>query len=163
MLHLYDDDAHAVKGMIAYLYGLMYDGEGNFMQSWTPTPDLEATRRYMKYQVELFVTASKYQTTYIEDVIKDDFRKHLQSILNMDAFALIADVARHVYIVHEFAAIELRRCIVNALISDQRRNINNVDALVRLRKDVLDFAAEYRLAKAAMIKANARSSVGGRP
>ncbi|KAK5170350.1 uncharacterized protein LTR77_004937 [Saxophila tyrrhenica] len=143
-LMLHEDDPHAIKGLIAWIYCLHDDGCGtykllsdnaNWNYLYKIRPNVEGVR-YAKYIVDLFVVANKYMVqTLLEEVLPrgDDeyvtrgrnyqFRlalhwlwlKTLREPTDKKYPGPLDEVARYVYVDHADSAEELRPEIVGCI------------------------------------------------
>lgn len=130
-LELRDNNNEAVYGMIAFIYGFYTNEAGDI--SFAPLaigPD-PAGGRSMIYQINLFVTASKYQVTALEDHIKGRFNDCLWSLTGGRLHPRETyDVVRYVYVDKQHTATELRAPILTHLM-----------AIMRSVKDTPEFKA----------------------
>jgi hypothetical protein len=118
---LQDDEPAAVFGMLAWFYGLLHNGKDSYLPSRLsfPNHDQDALD-YVKYQVDLFVTADKYGVRALCNAIIGDFAQMLAQLVgpNNTLSDSLADVIKHVYVKHDFAALKLREPILALLASN---------------------------------------------
>ncbi len=116
IITLVDDDSEAVKGLISHLYGLSYNGKGDYI--FTPTSEVkksEVTTEFLLYQVNLFIVADKYDVESLREDAKNNLGDHLSTLLHEGENSTAFDqVARHIYITCAEEAVELRSVVVNA-------------------------------------------------
>ncbi|KAK4542440.1 hypothetical protein LTR36_006692 [Oleoguttula mirabilis] len=114
IIHLQDDEAHAVKGLIAWLYGLHYDGDRTLEYDPSYGPKVEREGEgYAKYMVDLHIAASKYMVGDLQNHLKGRFPDVLARVDKQDGYLACADAAaRHIYLERADAAADLRKHVV---------------------------------------------------
>lgn len=135
-IHLKDDEPHAVKGLVAWLYGLHYDG--TVTAQYTKANHVESDEggtAYAKYLVHLHIAASKYMVGCLQSHIASHFPSVLTNIDKLSGYVEHADdVARHVYLEHADEATELRQHIV----AHFRGHLARISKMADFRKLLLD-------------------------
>lgn len=135
------------RGFFYRCRGFLFGAEG---QTRVPSEAAE----YAKYLVGLFVAATKYEIDTLPDQAKQRLHSALDGTTNFYAGLTHADdVARHVYLNHHDAAIDLRPLITQLFIKD----LGRFDEMPRFHKmllDVPELAADIVRALAGKAKAS---------
>lgn len=128
LLKLQEDDPVVVKGMIAFIYGLHFDGMSSYVTS-KPTISCNGTGfRYLSYLIDLYVIAGKYLVTGLQHSIVSGFRRQL--FVFAQATGSFVEIARKVYLQHTETAKPLRVYVlgVAAAIFNRLESKKDMDA-----------------------------------
>ncbi|KAH9839616.1 Broad-Complex, Tramtrack and Bric a brac [Teratosphaeria destructans] len=116
-----DDEPFAFTGLIAYCYGLQYDGTRQFTKDGIQSADDSAIfsgNAYLLYQVELYVVAQKYLIPALCTQIVSDLPTMLRKLVgtNTSVSTYLASIVEHVYVRHEDDAPSLRKPIADLMV-----------------------------------------------
>lgn len=92
LLKLQEDGPVAVRGMIAFIYGLHYDGLFGYVRSKPVVTCNGVGFRYVVYLIDLYVIAGKYLATGLQHSIASDLRRQL--CLLAQATVFIVEIAK---------------------------------------------------------------------
>lgn len=90
-IDLQGDDQYAVYGLIAYFYGLHFNGrDANSKERFAITCDARGVE-YVKYQVDLYIVASKYLVPDLCSQVASDFVEMLDSLIMVDEYTVYVE------------------------------------------------------------------------
>lgn len=114
-IRLHDDSYNAVIGMIAYCYGLTFDGRSEYSKDGLIVHEDFRSACYVRHTVDLYIAADKYGIASFCNKILIDFPGMLLGITGSvsEMYPVYLDqVARQVYVDHAVAAKELRKPVI---------------------------------------------------
>lgn len=128
--------------MIAYSYGKTYDGRGSYPTTpYRIQSNLDGAV-YVKYQVNLLVTAAKYQVQVLYDRITTVFPTMLHRLLSNEGYhEFVESVARHIYQTHPEAASKLKP-VVTDFINEYVEQFQGDTRFKELLRDVPELAMD---------------------
>ncbi|KAK5134183.1 hypothetical protein LTR08_006843 [Meristemomyces frigidus] len=122
-LFLDADHPLALRAVIAWLYGLVCDYNGQFSNKRGALPsgpaDLWGAANYAKWLVSLYATAKAYEVEDLANRAKDRIPTIISTVTDFEGkITHLTVVAEHVYLRHREMAAELRPPIVRVIVND---------------------------------------------
>ncbi|KAK5134184.1 hypothetical protein LTR08_006844 [Meristemomyces frigidus] len=114
-IELKEDSVKAAFGLLAHLYGLHFNGRDGYWHPHDRTTVFSTDNgmEYVKYQVDLYVAASKYLVPLLCTQIRNEFGVMLEGVLQADGYPVyLEEVTKHIFHTHVDAAAELRNPVV---------------------------------------------------
>ncbi|KAK5123786.1 hypothetical protein LTR85_002422 [Meristemomyces frigidus] len=108
---LKDDDPNAMFGLLAHIYSLHFNGRNGYVKhkDRAKVSCDENGAEYVKYQVTLYITASKYLVPTLCTRVAEDFGQMLDCIVVDGGHSgYIVQIVKHIYVTHADAAVDLR-------------------------------------------------------
>ncbi|CAK4031032.1 BTB POZ domain [Lecanosticta acicola] len=116
LIDLHEDEPKAVRGMIAYAYGLHFDGKPSYDESRAIPSASDQSLAYAKFQIDLWVVSVKYMFFSVAGEIQYCLKDVLASLLPSAGFPeCLLEAAHHVYVEHASTAAGLRPVVVMML------------------------------------------------
>ncbi|KAK5123785.1 hypothetical protein LTR85_002421 [Meristemomyces frigidus] len=104
-LNLQDDDPVAVRGLIAHIYDISSESSGYYRDHLLRNhAAVDIDTSYIRYLVDLHVTASKYLVASAEERAMEAFESALPAGQYNNS-----EIIKHIYVTHAEAATEFRR------------------------------------------------------
>lgn len=136
---LVGDDPQHIRSMVAWLYGLHFDGAMNLLRVKPASTVGLMGFNYVRYSIDLYVTAGKYLVLSLQHAIAADLRGNLNVLCRTAWFFPYIDmVAKQVYLAHTEAARPLRTHVVGVLgdIFEKLDGAEDVQRFKKLMKDI---------------------------
>ena len=187
-LTLKDDDPAAIKGLLAWIYGLRYPvnfysprrglkrplrvqySSEEKWEDWMRVPESNAEIvDHAKYLVNLYVAAGKYLVPRLQERVRESFETTVgwfrpeHSNAPEDSYVeCIHQLAEHVFVTHDDAAVGLRKPVVRLIVAVLSGFWDNHSELERLREAVLEIPELcFELAAIRMGTGKHENTVGG--
>ncbi|KAI6915162.1 hypothetical protein KC318_g109 [Hortaea werneckii] len=145
-IRLHDDNLFALFSLLAYCYGLRFDGRSEYSKSDIPIDCNDHGAAYVQHQVDVFVVADKYGVVNLCTDIQTKLPGMLARITSPSHTAAqypthLDQIARHIYLVHPVAAKQLRKPIVEMFAKHVKSWVGTQE-FERLVLDLPEFAVE---------------------
>lgn len=116
-IRLHDDNPFALFSLLAYCYGLRFDGRSEYSKTDIPIDCNDHGAAYVQHQVDVYVVADKYGVVNLCTDIHTKLPGMLSRVTSPSHSAAqyptyLDQIARHIYLVHPVAAKQLRKPIV---------------------------------------------------
>lgn len=132
---------------MGHCYGLHYDGAFKYSKTDIPIQCNDDGGAYVQHRVNVYVVADKYGVVNLCNEIRNKLPDMLDRITPRMCWlakgypAHLDQVARHIYLVHPFAAKQLRRPIVEMFAKHVKSWVGK-EEFERLVLDLPEFAVE---------------------
>lgn len=114
VVNLSQDNSRAIKGMLAYLYGIHFDTLEAFANTESSMRcDLDETELVL-YQLDLYVVSTKYLMSDLSDRTRNVFQTLVHSGTDTD----LSKLAVQVYLTYADEATELRKDVVDLFVGN---------------------------------------------
>lgn len=144
-IHLKGDEPTAVRGLIAWIYDVQYDGKDYFAGSGCSLLSIEIpgdAAEYAVYLVGLYAAAHKYGMEQITSVVQKVLPTVLQTVKTDQSLnPKLCNIARHIFCRHKAEAVELRPGMISVFGSGITR-FSGTEEFDTLLRQVPDVAAE---------------------
>ncbi|KAI7338336.1 aquaporin-like protein [Hortaea werneckii] len=145
-IRLHDDNPFALFSLLAYCYGLRFDGRSEYSKTDIAIECNDHGAAYVQHQVDVYVVADKYGVGNLCTDILTKLPAMLGRITSSSHSAArypahLDQVARHFYLVHPVAAKQLRKPVV-AMFAKHVKSWVGTEEFERLVLDLPEFAVE---------------------
>ncbi|KAI7321430.1 hypothetical protein KC326_g2239 [Hortaea werneckii] len=145
-IRLHDDNPFALFSLLAYCYGLRFDGRSEYSKTDISIDCDDHGAAYVQHQVDVYVVADKYGVVNLCTDIQTKLPGLLSRITSPSHSAAqypkyLDQVARHIYLVHPVAAKQLRKPIVD-MFAKHVKSWVGTEEFERLVLDLPEFAVE---------------------
>lgn len=137
-IDLHGDDRNAVKGMIAHFYGKSSQTDQYFPKELAPPVPRRDSTEYIKYLVDLYITATKHLAYSLQDRIKC----MLEDFDNIHFGLNLTTVVHHIYVRHKDAETTSFRTQVARVTAEAVESLVQDDLSRKLLLEVPDFALD---------------------
>ncbi|KAI7276714.1 hypothetical protein KC345_g6794 [Hortaea werneckii] len=145
-IRLHDDNPFALFSLLAYCYGLRFDGRSEYSKTDISIDCNLAGAAYVQHQVDVYVVADKYGVGNLCADILTKLPGMLSRITTPSPSAAqypthLDQVARHIYLSHPVAAKLLRRPVVEMFAKHVKSWVGTAE-FERLVLDLPEFSVE---------------------
>lgn len=157
-MHLQDDDPHAIRGLIAWLYSLKYDGKDKYatnLKSFSSCIDPSDNALNCVYLMKLYAAADKYEVFSLKAKLSRDIPTILDGIGDGKDEAgglYLNNIARHIYAEQNHAAEVFRQDVIKILVKHMG-DLSGTPEFAQLLINVPDLSAEIVHAVASQAQA----------
>ncbi|KAI7225404.1 hypothetical protein KC343_g458 [Hortaea werneckii] len=145
-IRLHDDNPFALFSLLAYCYGLRFDGRSEYSKTDIRIDCNDHGAAYVQHQIDVYVVADKYGVGNLCTDILTKLPSMLFRITTPSNSAAqypthLDQVARHIYLDHPVAAKQLRRPVVEMFAKHVRSWVGTAE-FERLVLDLPEFSVE---------------------
>ncbi|RMY76120.1 hypothetical protein D0863_02144 [Hortaea werneckii] len=145
-IRLHDDNPFALFSLLAYCYGLRFDGRSEYSKTDIRIDCNDHGAAYVQHQVDVYVVADKYGVGNLCTDILTKMPSMLARITTPSHSAAqypthLDQVARHIYLDHPVAAKQLRRPVVEMFAKHVKSWVGTAE-FERLVLDLPEFSVE---------------------
>lgn len=166
-IRLHDDNSFALFSLLAYCYGLRFDGRSEYSKTDIRIDCDDHGAAYVQHQVDVYVVADKYGVGNLCADILTKLPGMLSRITTPSHSAAqypthLDQVARHIYLTHPVAAKQLRRPIVEMFAKHVKSWVGTAE-FEHLVLDLPEFSVELFRALAGDGGKAGTTAAAGRP